>query len=69
MPADLTYTIGRSTPSQDWYYAQAKPGDWKVNFDVDKNYRGEGVLTIGIAGQTNDPKLEIIFSTTNRSAL
>ena len=62
VPAELTYTIGRSTPSQNWYYAQDKPGDWKVNFAVDKAYGGEGVLTIGIAGQTNDPKLEVLLN-------
>ena len=59
VPADLTYTIGKSKPSEDWYYAQAKPGTWTIAFDVDKTYGGEGVLTLGIAGQTSGPKLHV----------
>jgi rhamnogalacturonan endolyase len=62
VPADLTYTIGTSTPSQDWYYSQAKQGDWKINFNVDRTYGGEGVLTIGVAGQTRDPKLQVLVN-------
>jgi len=62
VPADLTYTIGASSPSLDWYYTQAKPGDWKVVFPVDRGYGGEGVLTLSIAGQTSNPKLEVLVN-------
>ncbi len=57
VPASLSYRIGRSQPARDWYYIQAKPGDWHVEFNTDRTYHGEGVLTIGIAGQTHDPHL------------
>lgn len=62
VPADLTYTIGASSPSRDWYYNQAKPGDWKIVFEVDRGYGGEGVLTLSIAGQTSNPKLEVLVN-------
>jgi rhamnogalacturonan endolyase len=77
VPADLTYTIGTSVPSRDWYYAQAKEGDWNVKFNMDRSYSGEGVLTIGIAGQTSNPVLQVLvndksvgsYSGANSSAL
>lgn len=62
VPADLTYTVGTSQPAQDWYYAQTKPGDWNVQFDVTRVMGGEGVLTVGVAGQTNDPRLEVLVN-------
>ena len=62
VPANLTYNIGSSVPSRDWYYSQAKPGDWKVNFNVDRAYAGEGVLTISVAGQTRNPRLRVLVN-------
>jgi rhamnogalacturonan endolyase len=62
VPADLTYTIGTSVPSRDWYYSQAKRGDWKINFNVDQTYDGEGVLTISVAGQTSNPRLQVLVN-------
>jgi len=63
VPANLTFVVGKSDPAQDWYYAQAKPGDWNVAFQVDGSLpKGEGVLTIGVAGQTNDPRLEVLLN-------
>jgi rhamnogalacturonan endolyase len=62
VPANLTYTISVSTPSRDWYYSQAKPGDWKIDFDVPRSYGGQGVLTIGIAGQTSNPYVRILLN-------
>lgn len=38
VPSNLTYTIGQSTPANDWYYAQTKPGNWNVNFTMSKTY-------------------------------
>ena len=55
VPSNLTYRVGSSTPSRDWYYAQAKAGDWQIDFDVDRTYKGEGVLTIGIAARLGIP--------------
>jgi len=62
VPADLTYTIGTSIASRDWYYTQAKPGDWRILFKVDRQYEGQGVLTISVAGQTSNPKLEVLVN-------
>ena len=59
VPANLTYTIGTSIPSRDWYYSQAKRGDWRIKFNIDRTYAGQGVLTIGIAGQTKNPMLQL----------
>jgi rhamnogalacturonan endolyase len=64
VPSNLVYKVGSSLPSRDWYYAQAWPGDWRIDFDVDRSYQGEGVLTIGIAGQTRDPRLQVLVNHT-----
>jgi rhamnogalacturonan endolyase len=64
VPANLSYTVGSSIPSRDWYYAQARPGDWTVIFNVDRAYGGEGVLTIGVAGQTKNPVLQVLVNNT-----
>ena len=60
IPASLTYTVGRSKPSTDWYVAQAKPGRWDVVFPLAATPGGTAVLTLGIAGQTNDPRLQVL---------
>lgn len=49
IPANLTFTIGQSKESNDWYYAQ-KTGVWTVKFNLDKTYSGNACLTIAIAG-------------------
>jgi rhamnogalacturonan endolyase len=59
VPANLTYNVGTSDPSRDWYYAQDKPGDWQVAFNLNRTYGGQAVLSLGIAGQTNDPRLQV----------
>ena len=50
VPQTLTYTIGESTESKDWYYAQTKDGNWTVKFNVDKRPAGRVHLTASIAG-------------------
>jgi rhamnogalacturonan endolyase len=49
VPADLTFTIGKSREATDWYYAQ-KTGVWTVKFNLDKSFSGNAYLTIAIAG-------------------
>jgi len=49
VPADLTFTIGKSKEADNWYYAQ-KTGTWTVDFNLDKAYTGKGYLTVAIAG-------------------
>ena len=62
-PADLTYVIGKSTPAQDWYFAQSKKGGtWTVEFDLDKTYDGDAYLTISAAGVTNKPRFNILVN-------
>jgi rhamnogalacturonan endolyase len=53
-PDDVTYTIGKSDPAQDWNYAQwtsyASRPVWTIRFDMPEAPAvGEGVLTIGFA--------------------
>jgi rhamnogalacturonan endolyase len=52
VPANLTYTIGQSTPANNWYYAQTKAGTWTVNFNLSKSYSGNGHLTVALAGSS-----------------
>ncbi len=58
-PANLSYTIGQSKESADWYYAQTKTGSWNINFNVSKSYKDEATLTIALAGAAKNPLLEI----------
>jgi rhamnogalacturonan endolyase len=50
VPATLTYTIGQSREADDWYFAQGKVGHWDVNFDLDRVFEGNAVLTVALAG-------------------
>lgn len=58
-PSNLEYTIGSSTPENDWYYAQTKVGTWTVNFNVDAVYPENAVLTASIAGAAANPKVDV----------
>lgn len=49
VPADLTFTIGQSKELTDWYYAQ-KTGTWTVKFKLNSVPKGNGYLTIAVAG-------------------
>jgi rhamnogalacturonan endolyase len=53
VPADLTYTIGKSTPANDWYYAQTKVGTWNVIFKLRQTGEGKAHLTVALAGASN----------------
>jgi rhamnogalacturonan endolyase len=50
VPGDLSYTVGKSKDSEDWYFAQCQRGNWDVNFNVDKTYTGDAYLTVALAG-------------------
>lgn len=64
VPSDLTFTIGQSKESEDWYYAQPGPnnapdgkpvpGIWNINFNVRKVPAGSAYLTIPVAGGPGD---------------
>lgn len=57
--ANLTYQIGKSVESEDWYYAQTQNGKWTVSFNLDDTYVGSAYLTASIAGATNSPKVTV----------
>ena len=59
VPADLTFTIGKSRERDDWYFAQGKPGNWDVNFTLDRAPAGTAHLTIAIAGVSQNPRLTV----------
>ena len=49
VPANLTFTIGQSKDSDDWYFAQAKPGHWLIKFTLTKVYTGAAYLSVPLA--------------------
>lgn len=59
IPDDLTFTVGKSKESEDWYYAQHGPAGtkgstWNINFNVAKVPAGNAYLTIPVAGGPGD---------------
>jgi rhamnogalacturonan endolyase len=69
VPANLTYTIGQSTPANDWYYAQTQIGTWTVNFNLWQTYTGNAHLTVAIAGEARNPIVSIGVNGTSVSTL
>jgi len=56
VPANLTYTIGISSPAEDWYYAQTKKGTWEILFNLDETYSsGFAYITLAVAGAASNP--------------
>lgn len=62
VPADLTFTIGKSKEATDWYYAQTKNGTWDIAFDIDATYQQPLRLTIATAGAANKTKVRVIVN-------
>jgi rhamnogalacturonan endolyase len=56
-PANLTYTVGTSTPQSDWYFVQSVDGTWTVDFDLPSVPAGGATLTIALAGAAHNPHL------------
>jgi rhamnogalacturonan endolyase len=69
VPADLTYTIGDSTPARDWFYAQTKVGTWTVAFDLRRPPDGTAVLTMPVASASRNPTVEVAVNGTVVSTL
>ncbi len=67
-PATLTYTVGESDPTVNWYNAQTKNGTWTVKFNLDQEYDGDAVLTASIAGVSNSPKITVAVNGKNKDA-
>ncbi|MFB6317173.1 polysaccharide lyase family protein [Saccharicrinis sp. FJH54] len=61
-PANLTYTIGSSTPDKNWYYAQTKEGNWDIKFNLDRTYSGTAYLTASVAGAANNPEIDVYIN-------
>jgi rhamnogalacturonan endolyase len=62
VPADLTYTIGKSYPDKDWYYAQTQNGRWNIVFNSEATYTQPLLLTIAVAGAANQTRAEVIIN-------
>jgi rhamnogalacturonan endolyase len=69
VPANLTYTIGKSTPRNNWYYAQTVVGNWNVNFNLAHTYTGTAHLTVAIAGASRTPTVQIKVNGTTVTTL
>lgn len=69
VPANLTYTIGQSSPANDWYYAQTQAGTWTVNFNLAHTYTGTGHLTVALAGMSRTPTVQVGVNGTSLGAL
>ena len=62
VPADLSYTIGKSKPEEDWYYAQTKNGRWDIFFQITDNYSTPLLLTVATAGASNHASANVIVN-------
>jgi rhamnogalacturonan endolyase len=62
VPPNLSFTVGKSKESTDWYYAQTKNGTWKIIFNINKTYSDSCTLTLCLAGTARNPNLNIILN-------
>ncbi|MDO4336089.1 MAG: polysaccharide lyase family protein [Bacteroidales bacterium] len=59
IPSVLTFEIGSSAESTDWYNAQTGNGTWTIAFTLDKTYEKDAKLTASLAGVSNSPSVSI----------
>ncbi|KZV60869.1 polysaccharide lyase family 4 protein [Peniophora sp. CONT] len=53
VPANLTFTVGTSDPSTDWYFAQSATGAWDVEFEISADVveqNRSALLSVALAG-------------------
>lgn len=54
VPANLTFTVGKSDPATDWYFAQPSAlGTWDINFELAAHavtQNRSAILTVALAG-------------------
>lgn len=62
IPANLTYTIGSSTPAKDWYCIQTGVGKWTVAFNLARTYLGNAHLTVAVAGAAKSPVVDVLVN-------
>jgi rhamnogalacturonan endolyase len=65
VPANLTFTIGQSKDSDDWYFAQGKVGHWLIKFNLAKTYVGNAYLSVPLAGGGGGAKVSISVNGNN----
>lgn len=64
-PANLTFTIGISNESTDWYYAISALGTWTIEFDIDASdlakygSNGTALLSLSLASYSQSTALDI----------
>ncbi|KAJ4418515.1 hypothetical protein N0V82_005495 [Gnomoniopsis sp. IMI 355080] len=64
-PANLTFTIGESNASSDWYYASSALGTWTIVFEIDAadllkyGSNGTALLSISLAGYSQSQAMDI----------
>ncbi len=61
-PANLDFTIGTSSESSDWYYAQTKAGTWTIHFSLDKKPTSKCYLTASVAAAARQPSIKILVN-------
>lgn len=49
-PENLDFYLGSSREDQDWYYAQTKPGDWNLHFQLKQLPGSACRLIVAVAG-------------------
>jgi rhamnogalacturonan endolyase len=50
VPENLSFTIGKNKPEEDWYYAQTIPGTWNIHFNLEQKPIEEYWLTVALSG-------------------
>lgn len=65
VPENLTFTLGESKETSDWYYAQCHNGTWTIVFNSDKTYTGQAHLSFSVAGSSNKARLQCALNGTN----
>ncbi|XP_050296914.1 rhamnogalacturonate lyase-like [Anthonomus grandis grandis] len=60
-PESLTFTIGSSSISEDWYYAQSKPGVWTVQYQDTQDGNGR-TLRVALAAASVKPHLIVYLN-------
>lgn len=50
VPENLDFYLGKDDPATDWYYAQVRPGQWNLHFQLDAIPASPCCLTVALAG-------------------
>lgn len=64
-PANLTFVIGESNVSTDWYYAISALGTWTIQFEIDSadlqthGSNGTALLSVSLAGYSQSQAMDI----------